>query len=343
MSHATFEELLERLKKGKASPGIVLLGTDPYLRQRCRSALIERFVPVAAREWGVMRIAARGDGLDELLGRARMVPMLSPAQVLILQDVEALEKGGEASGEKSAEAIEAYFSDPAPYSKIIFEAENLDKRRRLYKVLAAHAIIVELTAGVGDAALLASEMARDRGTELDPHAAEALAEAVNGEIAKIDLELEKLSLYAAGRKIEVADVDALVVSAQKQTVWQLTNVLAEGKREKALDFLDSLLSEGEAPAQIVGALTWMYRKLVEASELPSAMNPYQASRELGMRPDSAGIALAQSRKIPRRALLAGIVALAEADSELKSGTSNPRAVMEFLVARLTTTGPTARA
>jgi len=37
-------------------------------------------------------------------------------------------------------------------------------------------------------------------------------------------------------------------------------------------------------------------------------------------------------------LLAGLVALAEADSQLKSANPDPRAMMEFLIARLTTPG-----
>jgi DNA polymerase III delta subunit len=54
-----------------------------------------------------------------------------------------------------------------------------------------------------------------------------------------------------------------------------------------------------------------------------------------MRPESAGMALRQARRIPKKELLAGLAALAEADSEVKSGNPNPRAALEFLIARLT--------
>ncbi|MGH9709759.1 MAG: hypothetical protein ACRD37_04355, partial [Candidatus Acidiferrales bacterium] len=88
---------------------------------------------------------------------------------------------------------------------------------------------------------------------------------------------------------------------------------------------------------------WMYRKLIEARELPPGTNQFQAARDLGMRPESAGIAMAQARKFPREQLLEGIVALAEADSALKSGGPNPRATVEFLMARLTATPRPAKA
>ena len=92
-----------------------------------------------------------------------------------------------------------------------------------------------------------------------------LAEILNGEPARIRIELEKLATYVQGRgRITTADVEALVVAARRNTVWQLTDMLASRKRKDALAFLDNLLREGEQPAGIVGALAWTYRKLIEA-------------------------------------------------------------------------------
>ncbi len=54
-----------------------------------------------------------------------------------------------------------------------------------------------------------------------------------------------------------------------------------------------------------------------------------------MRPESAEAAVRQAHRIPKASLLEGLTALAEADSALKSSNPDPRATMEFLVARLT--------
>ena len=51
--------------------------------------------------------------------------------------------------------------------------------------------------------------------------------------------------------------------------------------------LDCLLREGEQPLQMLGAITWMYRKLIEASELKGISDGYQAARALGMRVEIA--------------------------------------------------------
>lgn len=340
MPQATVENLLQRIEKGKPIPAIVLLGSDPYLRDRCRNALVDKFVPTGAREWAVSKIPVAGGGLQELLGRAQMAPMLSPLQVLILQDVEALERGGEDAMDQTADALAVYLADPSPFSVIVFEAEQLDRRKKLFKTLSAGALLVELSADV-DPISLVLHMARELGANIGRDAASELADAVDGEPAKIRLELEKLLLYADGRPITAEDVDVLVVSAKKYTVWKLAEAFAAHDRRSAMTFLDSLLREGEQPAGIVGALSWMYRKLVEARELSPGTNQYSAARELGMRPETASIALQQARKIPREQLLAGIAILAEADSVLKSGAPNPRATLEFVLARLTSSSAAA--
>jgi DNA polymerase III subunit delta len=334
MPQASVENLLQRIENGKAIPGIVLLGADPYLRDRCRNALLEKFVPEGAREWAVFKISATGNGLQELLQRAQMAPMLSPRQLLILQDTEALERGNDETLERTTDVLSAYLSDPAPFSIVVFEAEILDRRKKLFKTLSEGALVVELSAGA-DPVGLALHMARELGADIARDAVAELADAVNGEPARIRVELEKLAVYASGRQITTADVDALVVSARKSTVWKLGDAFAARDRRTAMELLDCLLREGEQPAGIVGALSWMYRKLVEARELPAGTNQYSAARDLGMRPEAAALALQYARKIPREQLLAGIAVLAEADSTLKSGAPNPRATLEFVLAQLT--------
>ena len=55
---------------------------------------------------------------------------------------------------------------------------------------------------------------------------------------------------------------------------------------------------------------------------------------------SAETAVRQARKIPRQRLVEGLRALYDADSALKAGSTEERAIMEFLVVRLTASGAT---
>jgi len=198
---------------------------------------------------------------------------------------------------------------------------------------------VRHAATVAAAKPLIGNLARRAGAQIDADAADELAEILNGDLAWIRTELMKLTTYVGSRsRITLADVDALVVSEQRYSVWQLADMLAASDRGKALQFLGALLRDGEEPPKLLGALAWMYRKLIEAQEAPAHFNKFQAAGKLKMRPAAAELALRSAHRIPRERLLAGLHALYEADSRLKGDARDEaakRAVMEFLLARLT--------
>jgi DNA polymerase III subunit delta len=336
MPELTAEKMIQRLAGGKPVPAIVLVGTDVYLRDLCRNQIIDSCVPEGVRDWAVARIPGNAQGWQEVLKRAQTMPMLAPRQVIIVEDAETVESLGDKSREEIVAGLEKYLESPAPFTILLLEAAALDGRLRFSKVLTEKALVVKLNIGGASAALLAAEMAKELNVEIDREAAALLADILNGEPARMRIELEKLAAYVQGRgRIRSGDVEALVVAARKNTIWQLADMLAARRRNDALAFLDNLLREGEQPAGLIGVLGWMYRTLIIARDLPAGTSGFQAAGQLKMRPEAAEVALRNARRISKRELLAGLVALAEADSQLKSANPDPRALMEFLIARLT--------
>lgn len=342
MSELTPEKLLDRLARGKAVPAIVLLGTDIYLRELCRKKIIDVCVPEAGRDWALARIPAEGGGWDEVLRRAQTMPMLSAQQVIVVEGAESLEKLGEDTREEIVVALGKYLESPAPFTVLLIEAAQLDHRQRFFKLLFEKALLVDLSIGRESAVSFAARMAKDLGSEIDRDAAALLADILNNEPARMHIEIEKLAAYAhRGGPIKTADVRALVVAARKNDVWQLADMLATRQRDSALAFLDNLIREGEDPVRLLGGLAFRYRKLIEARELPAHLSGFQAQRALGMHGSSdAETTVRNAHRVPKNQLIAGLVALAEADSQLKSSHPNPRALMEFLIARLTSSSPT---
>jgi len=345
MASVSVDQLLERLSNGKPIPGLLLLGSDSYLRKICRKKIADAYVDAASRDWGIKRFSADEEELSTILGQAQTLPMLAPRQVIFISDVDAWERLGDENRDALVKQLSEYLSNPAPFTILVFEAGELDQRMRLAKTLVEKTLTVsvELSGKTEERAKLAVpisfEMARELGVELEREAAEELCEILNGELAAIRTEIEKLASYAGDRrKIALADVDLLVVSSKKYEVWDLADMLAAREPARALEFLDNLLREGEAAPALLGGLAWMFRKLLEAQELPPGTQGWQAASRLSMRPQKAELAVAQSRKFPRIQLTKGLMALYEADNRLKSGGWSQRAVMEFLVAQLASPG-----
>ena len=342
MVRLSAQELLWKLEKGKPIPAILLLGEEPYLRDACRTQLIERFVTEASRTWAVSRYSAERDETQAAFEQAQTFPMLSPQQVVFLEDVQAIEKLGEKHRDEAVAQVGAYLEDPAPFTVLVLEATGLDQRMKLGKLLAEKTLVVDCGLGekveerLASATALARVMAKKEDVEFEKGAAEDLAEFVAADLMRLKTEIGKLATYAGERKlIRRQDVRAMVISEKTTTVWELADMLASRQPKKALEFLDRLLRDGEEPLPMLGAMTWMYRKLIEASELKGVANGWQAARTLGMRPEQAELALQNARKISRQRLLGGLRAFQKADDRLKRGGEDARAVMEFLVTELT--------
>jgi DNA polymerase-3 subunit delta len=343
MPKVSTEELLALLGRGKPVPALLLYGEEPYLRDECRKQLIEKFVPEAARTWAVSRYSAGRGETQAALEQAQTMAMLSPQQVVFLEDAEAMEKLGEKTRDEAVAQLEAYLKNPAPFTVLVVEATKLDQRMKWGKLLSEKTLVVQC--GLGEdtgerqnaAVAFARAIAKDEGVEFEKGAAEDLAELVAADLMRLKTEIEKLSTFAGEKKlISRDDVTSLVISEKTTTVWELADLLAARNSAKALEFLDRLLRDGEEPLPMVGAIAWMYRKLIEASEIKGMSNGYQAARVLGMNPQQAELALQASRKIPKAQLLAGLSALQKADDRLKGGAQDVRAVMEFLVSELST-------
>lgn len=342
MARVSTEELLGRISKGKVISAILLLGEEPYLRDGCRAALIEKFVPAASRDWAISRYSADDGETQRALEQAQTLPMLSPQQVVFLENLEAIEKLGDKKREEAVKKMETYLDNPAPFTVLVMEATQLDQRMRLGKLLAEKVLIVEVGLGenpeqrIAAAIALARSIAKEFGCEYEKGAAEDLAEFVAADLQRLKTEIDKLSTYVGDKKtIRRQDVSALVISEKTTTIWELANLLASGKQAQALEFLDRLLRDGEEPLPMLGAITWMYRKLIEASEIKGAANGWQAARALAMNPERAEIALQTAGKIPKAKLLEGLQALKYADDRLKRGGEDARAVLEFMVTQLT--------
>lgn len=346
MARISRDELLARFQQNKKLPAILLLGDEPYLRDKCRADLIGHFVEEAARTWAVSRFSADRGETQAALDQAQTLPMLSPKQVVFLEDAEAIESLGEKNRKETMDNILAYLKDPAPFTVLVIEAAKLDMRMQLGKNLAEETTVVEV--GTGDdpnarlaaAAEVAKSLAREQGIELEKGAAEELAELVSGDLLRLQTEMEKLATFAGEHKIiSNADITALVISEKTTTIWEVAAFLAAQQPKQAIEFINRLFAEGEPALLMLGGITWMYRKIVEASEVRGATNGWQAARALGMRPEQAEIAIQCSRKISKQRLMKGLQYLRDADVQLKSG-RDERTVMEFLMWDLSGSQPT---
>lgn len=111
--------------------------------------------------------------------------------------------------------------------------------------------------------------ARLHKVSLQPDAIDALAFALGPDTERIENEVQKLGAYANGAPVTAADVRALVSGAIESDIFELTKAVVRRSHREAVPLLERLLTEGNAPQQILALLLWQFRVLLFASRSPS--------------------------------------------------------------------------
>jgi DNA polymerase-3 subunit delta len=278
----------------------LLWGDDEAARSRASEALIEQLVDPA---WAAINLS-RLDGNDpaqaaQALEEARTPPFGGGARLVLLQRSPFCNQCPAELADQLEASLELI---PAGCHLLLVTPAKPDGRLRTTKALqklakatadqppgqAGAGAVFErsfslpaIWDGAGQVELV-SRTARELGLRLEPAAAEALAEAIGSDSARLASELEKLSLYgaaaAAGRgpqggsqggggPITLAAVQALV-GGQSTSALAVGDALLAGKPADAIALVDALLSANEPALRIVAALTsqirgWLWVALLD--------------------------------------------------------------------------------
>lgn len=258
------------------------------------------------------------DGVASLVSSVRTLPMMVPRRVVtVLQAETLLAPKRESEAAKGAlEQLEALVQQPEAQTTLVFVASSVDKRSRIYKLFLKHATIVECGApeDAAGAERWVRALVAAAGVEIDPAGARAMAvlagfpdrpnrDGKTGDVKRLRGEVERLLLYALGRKrITVDDVREVAGPAALQDDWALANAIEAGRAGDALRQLALTLEAGAAPEKILGQLGWVVR-----SKFPAVAAP-------DVRP--------------------AVDALFRTDLDLKRSAGDPRMLLERLVVEL---------
>ena len=258
----------------------LLWGDDEAARTRAVDGLIERLVDPA---WAAINLS-RLDGNDpsqaaQALEEARTPPFGGGARLVLLQRSPFCNQCPAELADQLEASLELI---PESCHLMLVNPAKPDGRLRTTKVLqklakAGSGAVFEqnfaLPAnwdGAGQVELVA-RTARELGLQLEPAAAEALADAIGSDSARLASELEKLSVFVAGAgqpaAITLAAVQALV-GGQSTSALAVGDALLAGKPADAIALVDALLAANEPGLRIVASLTsqirgWLWVALLE--------------------------------------------------------------------------------
>ena len=245
--------------------------------------------------------------------------------------------GVEAWDAPAGEPVIAYLDAPAPDTVLALVAEKVRADARLVKAVAkvGRVLPYELPERKELPGWLRKQAQR-LGLELEPDALRRLLELGRDDALALSGEIEKLALWADGRPVTPADVDALCVLDPDLPPWDLTDALGERRGQDVLVMLGRFLDgrDGEV-ARILPALARHLRQLHAAKLLvDQGAGAEQVAKALGLRSAFPARKLCrQSSLWTREELAEAIARIAAAERDTRGDSPLPdRFTLERAVA-----------
>jgi DNA polymerase-3 subunit delta len=297
MPAATLQAVRKQIADRTPGPVYLIVGDDDAETSRLGSDLAG-LVEDELRAFNLERLygGEKGTTPSTIVEAARTLPMLGDRRVVLVLRAERLWKGKRGAKEEDKEgdaaeapstldALVAYVATPEPMTTLVLVATDIKRNTKLYKALQKNATIVECwglrtakdaKVDLRDAARVAEQYVREQVTEagqqIDPAAARLLAQRAGVDIATLRADVERLLLYAAGKKtIDVGDVREIVSAETSQDDWAVTNAIQRQDAPEALRQLALALDAGGVPYQILGQLAWFVRDRLPPARVPAAI------------------------------------------------------------------------
>lgn len=274
--------------------------------------------------------------------------------------------GAGASDSDPAEMLGTVLKSGLPAANVlILLAEEVDKRKKLFKLLKDEQSILDCSVESGSSAKaqkeqksvlldLVKQTLAEQGKSLAPGLAERLFDRVGFHPVAVVMELRKLMAYVGERRqITGEDMDLLVGRTRQEALFELTGAIAEGNLQQALVIGQRLQDNGIHPLAVVATLRnfvrnlLLFRALLEQPEVgfQASMSPaaFQSSclprlkereqwkKELGGHPFALYMQFKSAATFPLARLSGWMQLLLQAELRLKGSPLAAETVLQHLL------------
>jgi len=266
--------------------------------------------------------------LQQLITTCDTLPFLAPNRLVIVEGLlsrfETQDKEKRAAKPRDSEwqSFKEYLNR-MPGSTVLILADGALKRSNPMLVDVAPLAKVQEFKPLKGAQLKSCMQARakDLGCSISPPALQLLSELVGGNLGLLSIEIDKICLYAQGRRVEDGDVKSLVAYAQETNVFSMVDAILERNASKATRLLHLLEDEGAAPAYLLFMITRQIRMVIRAKDMLQQKQAFaDIGHTLGISSDYVLQKVREQARAPSMQQLKGVYRkLLETDISIKTG------------------------
>lgn len=243
---------------------------EPFLAEEAISRIAEAYVEPGMHDLVYSVFYADEAKVEDILMEAQTLPFLAERKVIVVRNAD---RYMQMSADKKSPlgALVEYIKAPSSSTILMLVSSIQDKRKKFYTACKEADCLVECPQ-LSDSEMQAwvRNEARKREKTIESGAASELVRRVGRRLGDVNNALSLVAQYIGERAaIQEADVIAACADVAEESVWNLTDAIAESNPKKALGALYQLLDFGKAPDEIMGTINWLLESAYKAS-LPAS-------------------------------------------------------------------------
>jgi DNA polymerase-3 subunit delta len=324
------DDIAGAVARGEIAPVYCLSG-ERYLVDAAHAAIRAAVLGQAGAAAGFNHDSfdLKDSGLGSCLATARTLPMMAKRRLVVGKGIDQVKAD-------QLEDLVEYVADPNPSTCLVLVGDKVDVRFKAFSAMRK-AGFLHIYAPLRDQALagwLRTE-ARARKIDLQPDAAQALADLAGPELGRLSQALDQLHLYTGGKAIALDDVEELVAETRQRNVFELTKAIGAGDVPRSLALLANMLRNREPALRIQFMLARQMRQIWRAKELSAAgAGRNEIASAVGMSPYFLDDVLVPAKRMSRAALARAFERLYQSDQALKSSKVDDDLIVSRLVQSL---------
>lgn len=325
----TEHPILKEIRSGKIFPLYLFFGEEEFLVETILNQALEILIDPSSKDFNCNTYHAEGSSPAEILDTARTLPFMADRRVIVIKRVDAAKQ----AFMENLNLLK-YLESPYKETCIIFTAREVDQRKKFYKNILKNGKPVHFAKlKPYQATKWIIKSIKEKGCEVETSAAEYLADVFNGNLNRINSEIEKIILYSGKqKKIDLNTVQKVAGNPKVDSIFELTDAIGEKSIKSCINNMENLLTHGALPLQVLGMISRQFRLIWQAKVLADKKVPSgEIAKKTGVHPYFVSKIVSQAGKFTGENLVFTFKRLLQADLELKTSARSPVLVMESLV------------
>ncbi len=336
ISSTALSDLKQALKQKELGRLYFFYGEESFLMNHYLTQVKKLLLDPLTESFNFHRLTSETFDMQSFGDAVENLPMMAESTFVQVDDVDIF-KLNEGDRNKMVEIL----SDIPDYCTVVFTyltvAWKPDKRlKKLWEAADRHGSMVEFAKqNQRDLIAWVTRHFASQKKRISADLCAYLIDITGGTMTALGGEIDKICAYSGAEDICKADIDAVTEPVLDAVVFQMTDLLGEGRYAQALLKLQQLLKMQQEPLAILGAVGGQFRKISAARTLmDNGKNAGHLQRLYGIPDYPARKIMEAARRFRPEFCRKAAELILETDYQMKTSFDDSERLLELLILRL---------